>query len=212
MTARRLVSFALILSGAILCGMAGLHYLRGFEAQQEARVTFEKALAKRQEAPALPVLPEGRDLARTGFPLREPPAYPEGQPIAWLLIPSAQIDAIVLAGSSPQVLDKGPGHVPGTELPGRRSGLNNCVITAHRDSYFRNLNRVRKGERIELTTPDGLQSYRVVSREVVKADSVGVLAPTAKPRLTLITCYPFNFVGHAPNRLVVVAEPEATNP
>jgi len=147
---RRSLSFALILSGAVLCGIAGLHYLSGFEAQQEARREFEKRIEAHGAAPKLPAIPAGRSFARE--------AYPLGQAIAWLLIPSARIDAIVFAGSSSDILKKGPGHVPGTELPGRHSGLNNCVITAHRDSYFRNLGRVRKGERIELT-------HRATSRE-----------------------------------------------
>jgi sortase A len=204
MAIRRSLSFALILTGAILCGLAGFHYLRGFDAQRQARFTFEKTRNPRSAAPALLAIPAARGFARA--------SYPQGQPIAWLLIPSAQIDAIVFAGSTSDILEKGPGHVQGTELPGGHSGSNNCVITAHRDSHFRNLGRVRKGELIELTTPQGLESYKVVSREVVDAGAVGVLAPTATSRLTLITCYPFSFIGHAPKRLVVIAEREPSSP
>jgi sortase A len=135
-----------------------------------------------------------------------PEPYPLGQPIARLCIPSARIDAIVFGGSDPDILAKGPGHIPGTELPGGRSGRNNCVITAHRDSNFRNLGSLRKGQRIELETPGGEESYRVVSEEIVDPSAVRVLAPTAMPRLTLITCYPFHYIGPAPRRFVVVAE------
>jgi sortase A len=203
-TLRRSLSFALLLSGGALCGFAGYHYLRGFQAQRQARFAFEKTLETRSAAPAPLALPAGKGIYRA--------SYPQGQPIAWLLIPSARIDAIVFAGSTRDILEKGPGHVQGTELPGEHSGLNNCVITAHRDSHFRNLGLVRKGERIELTTPKGLESYKVVSREVVDADAIRVLAPSATPRLTLITCYPFSFIGHAPKRLVVIAEPELSSP
>ena len=87
------------------------------------------------------------------------------------------------------------------------------MITAHRDSNFRHLGWLRKGHRLSLETPAGRTlDYRVVSREIVKPDSVRVLQPTAKPRLTLITCYPFNYVGAAPKRLVVVAEPVSRHP
>ena len=201
MTLRRLLGLAMLISGTALAGAALLHYGRGIEAQKEARRTFEKVLEARRASPLLPAIPAGRPFPRG--------ADRDGEPIAWLLIPSVRIDAIVLAGSDPQTLAKGPGHVPGTELPGRRTGINNCVITAHRDADFRNLGLVRKGERIELTTPEGVESYRVVSREIVDPSDVAVLAPTQTPRLTLITCYPFRFIGHAPKRLVVVAEPLA---
>jgi LPXTG-site transpeptidase (sortase) family protein len=212
-TIRRSLAFALIASGGALCAIAGLHYLRGVEAQREARRAFEMRLEMRRAAPELPVIPDGRSLVSepdTREP--EPEPYPKGQPIAWLLIPSLRIDAIVFGGTDLETLEKGPGHVPGTELPGRRSGRNNCVITAHRDADFRNLKSVRNGELIELTTPDGRESYRVVSREIVDPSNVAVLAPTPSPRLTLITCYPFSFTGHAPKRLVVVAEPETAGP
>jgi len=133
--------------------------------------------------------------------------YPYGKPVARLRIPSARIDCIVFGGDDNGTLEKGPGHVPGSELPGEKTSRKNCVITAHRDSHFRNLGWLRKGHRIELETPSGNISYRVVSREIVKPDAVRVLQPTAEPRLTLITCYPFNWIGPAPRRLVVVAEP-----
>jgi sortase A len=103
--------------------------------------------------------------------------------------------------------------VPGSELPGEETGRKNCVITAHRDSHFRHLGWLRKGHRLSLETPGGKTlDYRVVSREIVKPDVVRVLQATAKPRLTLITCYPFNYVGAAPKRLVVVAEPVSRHP
>ena len=81
------------------------------------------------------------------------------------------------------------------------------MITGHRDAHFRHLGWLRKGHRIELETPAGTAAYRVVSREIVTPGTVRVLKPTEKPRLTLITCYPFDYIGPAPKRLVVVAEP-----
>jgi sortase A len=133
--------------------------------------------------------------------------------VARLRIPSAEIDAIVFGGTDQATLEKGPGHVPGSEMPGEDTARKNCVITAHRDSHFRHLGWLRKGHRIELETPAGRTlDYRVVSREIVRPDAVRVLQPTAKPRLTLITCYPFNYIGAAPKRLVVVAEPVSRHP
>ncbi len=215
MSGRRLVSAVLVIAGIILLAAAGLHYFRGFEAQREGRRTWEEARPA-QPVPTLHVptpLPFRENPGITA-PSSAPaavetpaPAYPYGQAIARLRIPSARIDCIVFGGADNATLEKGPGHVPGSELPGEETSRKNCVITAHRDSHFRHLGWLRKGQQIELETPTGQISYRVVSREIVKPDAVRVLQPTAEPRLTLITCYPFNWVGPAPQRLVVVAEP-----
>src|SRR6185295_10019928 len=95
------------------------------------------------------------------------PAYPYGKPVARLRIPAAEMDYVVFGGVDQPTLEKGPGHVPGSELPGQETSRNNCVITAHRDSHFRHLGWLRQGHRIELETPSGNISYRVVSREIV---------------------------------------------
>ena len=223
MSRRRLLSSLLVLAGIVLLGVAGLHYLRGYRAQSAGRREWEKA-----RTPAVAATPDGTAAtAAPATPRENPgisapaspaaaasiaPAYPYGKPVARLRIPSAEIDCIVFGGDDQATLEKGPGHVPGTEMPGEETSRKNCVITAHRDSHFRHLGWLRKGHRIELETPAGQTSYRVVSREIVKPDAVRVLQPTKNPRLTLITCYPFNYVGAAPERLVVVAEPVSRHP
>ena len=202
MNVRRILGLLLIVAGVFLCAIVALHFLGGFEAQKAGRRILEERQAVRQPSAGSPErvpAPAGGNF---------PQLSPRGQPVARLRIPSAHIDVIVFGGSDPDILEKGPGHVPGTELPGRQSGLNNCVITAHRDSYFRNLGWLRAGQRVELEAPEGKENYRVVSRELVDPSAVRVLMPTPKKRLTLITCYPFTFIGPAPQRLVVVAEPE----
>lgn len=194
---RRSLSWVLIAAGLTLCAMAARHYVVGIRAQQRGLRAFEKRRAR--ENPGIvgvsSSIPAGLE------------NYPRGEPIARLRIPSARIDAIVFGGADAESLEKGPGHVPGTELPGRDTGVKNCVITGHRDSHFRHLGRLQKGQRIELETPSGNKTYEVVSREIVEPTAVRVLAPTQRPRLTLITCYPFDYVGPAPKRFVLVAEP-----
>lgn len=192
--ARRFFSRLLLSAGLLLCGAALLHYARGWRAQAKASQSFGHA----RENPGIArVASEGPAVA----------SYPFGEPLARLKVPSAQMDYYVFAGSDAGTLEKGPGHVPGTAMPGEEDARNNCVITAHRDTHFRRLGWLRKGHSISLQTPAGERAYRVVSREIVTPDTVRVLRPTEKPRLTLITCYPFNYVGPAPKRLVVVAEP-----
>ena len=216
MEGRRWISTLLVLAGIVLLAVAGLHYFSGYQAQEEGRRAWEESRAA-SPVPTLhvPTPAAAENPGITGSlptpSVTEPqgPPYPQGQPIARLRIPSAKIDYVVFGGDDAATLKKGPGHVPGTELPGEETFRKNCVITAHRDSHFRHLGWLHRGDRIEIEAPSGTLSYRVVSREVVNPDAVRVSQPTEKPRLTLITCYPFNYVGAAPHRLVVVAEPLA---
>jgi sortase A len=215
---RRLVSAILVLAGIALLSAAALHYFRGYEAQRAGLREWEESRS-RTPVPTLHVpkpkpAPTPKENPGILGAVPSPPAaetnaapYPRGEAIARLRIPAAQIDAVVFGGDDAATLEKGPGHVPGTEMPGEDTYRKNCVITGHRDSHFRHLGWLRVGHRIELETHSGDISYRVVSREIVKPDAVRVLQPTAKPRLTLITCYPFNYIGPAPKRLVIVAEP-----
>ncbi|HVB38772.1 MAG TPA: class D sortase, partial [Vicinamibacterales bacterium] len=91
---------------------------------------------------------------------------------------------------------------PGTALPGQRG---NVGVAGHRDTVFRPLRHVRRGDLVALTTPHGTFDYRVAWTRIVSPADVAVLQPTHRPSLTLVTCYPFYFVGHAPRRFVVRA-------
>jgi sortase A len=215
MRARGLLGTGLILAGLALCGMAALHYWRGTVAQREGRAELERLrptaadpIVPTPEAAPTQTPAENPSVSQPSVPTPTPePAYPYGRALARLRIPSAQIDVVVFGGADAAILEKGPGHVPGTALPGVDGPPNNCVLTGHRDSHFRHLGWLKPGHQILLETPTGQWSYRIVRREIVKPDAVSVLAPSEKARLTLITCYPFNFVGPAPQRLVLIAEP-----
>ena len=87
-------------------------------------------------------------------------------------------------------------------MPGQ---VGNVGIAAHRDTFFRNLRDVRKGDELRFVTPEGTFSYEVESLKIVKPKNVEVLDPTPEPVITLVTCYPFNYVGSAPNRFIVRA-------
>jgi len=213
-SSRRAASLLLIAAGLSLCGFAARHYFLGWQAQRDGRADFEAREARVDhglENPGLALASSRANGGRARTSAGLPEGYPYGEPIARLRIPAAGIDAIVFGGADQEVLEKGPGHVPGTELPGRSTDLHNCVITGHRDSHFRHLGWLRAGAEVSLQAAHVTRRYLVVSREIVTPDAVRVLAPTATARLTLITCYPFNYVGPAPKRLVVVAEP-TTNP
>jgi sortase A len=130
------------------------------------------------------------------------PRVDVGSAIAALSIPRVQLSAMVLHGSDARTLQRGPGHLEHTAVPGRAG---NVVIAGHRDSFFRPLRHVRLGDDIFLETRDGRFHYRVTSLRVVGPREVSVLAPTSEDVLTLITCYPFWVLGHAPDRFIVRA-------
>lgn len=203
-----------LIAGAGLIGAALLHYARGARAQSEGRRVLDRATSAVERGYVTATLPQERVSARDELPRSAgagPYAgYPTGTPLGRIRIPVAEMDWVVFAGSDDATLEKGPGHVPGTAMPNQDYGPNNCVITAHRDSHFRRLGWLRKGHVVELETAAGTMKYRVVSREIVTPTTVRVLNATPKPRLTLITCYPFDFIGSAPKRLIVVAEPMGT--
>lgn len=125
-----------------------------------------------------------------------------GENIGRVEIPRLNISAIVRQGVSDKVLSRAVGHVPYTALPGETG---NVGLAAHRDTHFRNLRDVKKGDRIRMVTPAGTLEYEVKSLRVVTPSDVEVLDPTPEPSLTLVTCYPFNFIGHAPKRFIVHA-------
>jgi sortase A len=129
----------------------------------------------------------------------------EGALIARIQIPSIQLDDGVFEGVSDGVLEKGPGHLPETAPPGPPTRYNNIVIAGHRDSFFRKLGQVRKGEEILVSVRDRIDKYRVVRRRIVGPGDIQVAGPTPEPQLTLVTCYPFSWVGNAPYRLIVEA-------
>ena len=108
----------------------------------------------------------------------------------------------VLQSYDTGTLKKGVGHIPGTAVPG---GLGNMVLAGHRDTYFRPLRNVRAGMEIEVVTAEGRFRYLIDSMEVVLPDKVDILDIGNRPEMTLITCYPFEFVGSAPKRFIVHA-------
>lgn len=114
------------------------------------------------------------------------------------------LDAVILPSADDRALLLGAGHLPGTALPDERG---NVVLAGHRDGCFRPLKEVRVGDVVTLTTAVGTFDYRVASTRTVKPDQVEVLADTGEPLLTLITCWPFHYVGAAPKRFIVRATP-----
>jgi len=121
-------------------------------------------------------------------------------PLAVLRVPKIRLEVPVLAGTDDFALNRAVGHIEGTARPGEDG---NVGIAGHRDGFFRGLKDIARGDRIELETLDGTEIFVVDEVVIVDPDAVDVLSPTNAPSITLVTCYPFYFVGSAPQRYVV---------
>lgn len=138
--------------------------------------------------------PRGAAVSRDG---KTGPAH-----VGWLEIPRLGLSAAIREGVDAPSLLVAVGHLPGTALPGERG---NVVLSAHRDTFFRPLRRVRRGDRVTIQTSTGSYQYRIESTTIVRPNRVDLLAPTREATLTLITCYPFDYIGPAPGRFVARA-------
>jgi sortase A len=126
-----------------------------------------------------------------------------GESLAVLRIPALDLEVPILEGTDEVTLNRGVGRIAGTSLPGQGSG--NIGIAGHRDGFFRRLKDVRTGDAIELATMSRTDIYVVDRIEVISPNDVAVLQPRPKNSVTLVTCYPFYFVGPAPRRFIVQA-------
>jgi len=130
-----------------------------------------------------------------------PPAA--GALLGRLSAPSVKLSTVVLEGSDDATLSHGSGHIEDTPFPGQPG---NVGIAGHRDTTFRALRNIHVGDPLEFRTADRVYHYRISQTTIVGPDDVYVLDPTPKPALTLVTCYPFEFIGHAPHRFIVRAD------
>ena len=118
-------------------------------------------------------------------------------------IPKIDLSAIVVEGTDHRALKLGPGHLTGSALAGAEG---NAVITAHRDTFFRHIVELKKGDRIMVQRDGRTFTYEVAGQKIVKPDEISVVQPTNDNRLTLITCYPTYYIGPAPERLVITSK------
>src|SRR5712671_1837727 len=173
---------ALIVGGAVVLAWYSWTLYQRAAAQRLAKEWLSRTPAIHRPTPAPPVL--------------------RGDVIGELEIPRLQLSVMVFEGDDAGVLGHGAGHIPGTALP---PGSGNIGIAAHRDTYFRPLRTIHANDVIALKTPAGTSQYTVTETEIVRPSAIGVLSRAPGRDLTLVTCYPFYFVGSAPERFIVHA-------
>lgn len=177
---RKLFSWAFIAIGVILLGYVGGQYWQMYRSQKNLEAEWQRQAATVS-------IPGHADISAE-------------QMLTRLVIPKIDMDAIVVEGASRRDLSEGPGHMKQTAQPGETG---NAVITAHRDTFFRHIYELNKGDQIEVRRSGRTFTYAVTGKRIVKPEDVSVIKQTNDPQLTLITCYPTYYIGPAPERLVV---------
>jgi sortase A len=223
-SARRGVEWTLIAFGLVcLLGFAfftiqGALYQRQAKAEVDRMVAVRDVAAPSSDAPqanvAAPALAEASEsptMSRPASNVQRRTALATGTVLGRVDVPRLNLSAAIAEGDDDSTLDKAVGHLPDTPLPWQNAG--NAAFAAHRDGLFRPLRNIQVNDDVKVVTAKGDFLYRVTKTQVVNPDDVWVLNPTRTATITLITCYPFEFIGHAPQRFIVQAErvvPELT--
>jgi sortase A len=218
----RLLESALLLGGVILLGFWGFMRLHRAVGERADLARFAEAREAASGAPAgeTPAATKPPDVDTSLWAPERIRAYEEslrkefGAPLGVLAIPKIRLEVPVLEGTDELTLNRGVGRIEKTARPGEGGNLG---IAGHRDGFFRGLKDVAVGDEIRLSTLTRSYTYVVESIRIVAPEDVHVLDPTPRPVLTLVSCYPFYFVGSAPRRFIVRAvlvgeEPVAGGP
>ncbi len=187
----QIVQTILLLTAAACLSYYGWSVLDSRIRQAHESRTFDRA----REAPHAAVAPAS--------PHRSTP--PEAQPVSAIgriSVPRLHLRAMIEEGDDDATLRHAVGHIPGTALPG---SAGNVAVAAHRDTFFRGLGELQRNDEIDVDTLHGSFRYRVDQITVVDPSNTSVLAPTVGKTLTLITCFPFHYIGPAPRRFIVQA-------
>ena len=206
----RRTPYLFLIVGVLALGYVAFTLLDAWLFQADAARTFEQAQKERQAqknprassaSPGLSMLPvrlsqQSRARAEVGKAVHTSRAWGR------IEITSIGLSSMILEGVDREALERGVGHIPGTAFPGQPG---NVAIAGHRDTFFRVLRNIRKGDEITLETLDESYRYRVDFTQIVSPGSTEVLNDSDEQILTLLTCYPFSFIGPAPQRYVVRA-------
>ncbi len=189
---RRIAGGVLLAIGLGVLGYVGWEYASGALARDRARAEWERVMAREAV-----MLANASLEAPVHAPLRP------GAPMARLLIPRIDLDEVVVHGVEDRQLNAGPGHLPGSPLPG---AVGNSVVSAHRDRHFRRLGELAIGDTVITETRYHRVFWVITDQKVVHATRPA-LFQTDDPTLTLTTCWPLRLVGSAPDRLLLTAKP-----
>jgi sortase A len=186
------VECLLALAGFFCLGWYGVVTVRALQYQRAQSAKLDQAIKQR---PAK----ENPTIQRPGVKARKA----DHQLIGKLEIPRIRLSVMVMDGDDDGTLKVAAGHLPDTPLPWE---IGNSALAGHRDSFFKPLAGVKMSDRVRLVTPHGEFHYTVADLRIVEPNDLSVLAQNGRSSLTLVTCYPFSYVGKAPKRFIVRAD------
>jgi sortase A len=180
---RNLIPTVLIILGAVMVLYVASQYGEMYLEQKRMADAWEQEQAIRSDTPTTQQAHSTKD---------------DG--MVRLVIPKIELTSFIVEGTSHKSLLLGPGHMTKTAEPGE---VGNAVITGHRDTFFRHIYQLEKGDQVYVERGGKRFVYEVTSKKIVDPDDMSVTRPTSDAQVTLITCYPVHFIGPAPKRLVV---------
>ena len=180
---------SLLLCGVLALAYVGLMWLHARNYQEVATETLSDQTHAAEQSDVRP----------------SASAAKEGDVLGRIEIPRVGMMVAILEGTTSRTLGVGVGHIAGTALPGEPG---NIGIAGHRDTYFRALKGIQLDDEIRIHTAMGLSLYKVDKVQIVAPDYIHVIAPSEASAITLVTCYPFYFIGGAPKRFIVHAHQE----
>ncbi|UJL47374.1 class D sortase [Virgibacillus sp. NKC19-16] len=188
------ISYILVFIGVICITVFGYQYISHEQAQNDSLEQAERAIAKQPKDSTGSINPA----APADF------EAPDGDAFATLEIPKLDKVLPVVEGADPDALAKGVGHVTNSVYPGQNDQI---VLSGHRDTVFRQFDKIEIGDQYKITTSYGTYTYEIKETEIVAADDTSVIGETGEEVLVVSTCYPFEYVGNAPDRFVTYAYP-----
>ncbi len=208
----------LVRAGEVLSYLAGVLFIGFFVVQlAQGEIQRRDSVAQFSSDPTPPDIAEISAVAAPDTTLWAPGRVSDYEsslkadlpPVLGVLkIPSIGLEVPVYPSDSDLLMDRGSGVIDGMSYPHEPG---NIGIAGHRDGYFRSLKDVQAGDKIFLQTLDGPKQFVVNSTKIVEIDDLGLLQDTQEQSVTLVTCYPFYFVGHAPQRFIVTASLDITS-
>lgn len=213
MDKRGMIGFSLMVAGAVLVFFAVLQYA-GHQAGMKEALAEANALVRPSDTDTLPIEPSAADepvrMADVSYRAREPLVdrgdfRPQpNEVIGKLAIPKLETELPIIEGTDEEMLARGVGHYGGTAFP---SDDEQIVLSGHRDTVFRNFDRLAVGDRFVVKLPYGEFEYEIRSTDIVDKDDTTVIRSMGTEVLVVTTCYPFRYIGDAPERFIVYAYP-----
>ena len=179
------IFFIGIVLGSLLIGDSMIFYAKGYIGQKLLNSAWKESKNTEQEIKPWP--------------------WSATYPVGKLIIPKINFDKIIIEGAHDGSMDYGSSHLIHTPLPGEKG---NCVIAGHRDTFFRDLHILNLGDSLYLEGKNHSGWYKIKNIEICNTDDIRLIKDFQIRALTLVTCYPFNFIGAAPKRYIIQAFPE----